>query len=83
MHELDSLQYSTVWLYVRHSFSHDIVAECKNTKTSEDNMKKLIKKLSALLPALALLVGIGTLNSVCLLYYYQPEVPEEMDAYRR
>ena len=83
MHELDSLQYSTVWLYVRHSFSYDIVAECKNTKTSEDNMKKLIKKLSALLPALALLVGIGTLNSACLLYYYQPEVPEEMDAYRK
>ena len=46
-------------------------------------MKKHIKKLSALLPALALLVGIGTLNSACFLYYYQPAVPEEMDAYRR
>ena len=46
-------------------------------------MKKIITKLSALLPALALLVAIGTLNSACLLYYYQPEVPEEMDAYRK
>lgn len=46
-------------------------------------MKKLIKKLSALLPALALLVGMGTINSACFLYYYQPEVPEEMDTYRK
>lgn len=46
-------------------------------------MKRIIKKLSALLPALALLAGIGTLNSACYLYYYQPEVPEEMDAYRK
>ena len=46
-------------------------------------MKKLIKKLSALLPALALLVGIGTLNSACFLYYYQPAVPDDMEAYRR
>ena len=46
-------------------------------------MKKLIEKLSTLLPALALLIGIGTINSACYLYYYQPEVPEEMDAYRK
>lgn len=46
-------------------------------------MKKLITRLSALLPALAFLVAIGTLNSPCLLYYYQPVVPEEMDAYRK
>ena len=46
-------------------------------------MKKIIGKLATLLSALALLIGIGTLNSACYLYYYQPEVPKEMDAYRK
>lgn len=46
-------------------------------------VKKLVAKLSAIVPAIALLIGIMSANSACLVYFHQPEVPSAMDAYRR
>lgn len=46
-------------------------------------MKKLSKKLYSVLPALALMVGVFALNSVCLSAYHQPEISSSLDAYRR
>jgi cyclic lactone autoinducer peptide len=47
------------------------------------NLKKLAFKLSGILPALAFLVGVVSLNSACLLTYHQPEVSSDLDEYRR
>ena len=44
---------------------------------------KLIRLASSLLPALALLIGISTAGEACLSFYHQPEVPEELNQYRR
>lgn len=49
-------------------------------------MKKFNKvalKLYGILPALAFLVGVVSLNSACLLTYHQPEVTPDLDEYRR
>lgn len=46
-------------------------------------MKKLIAKLSAILPALALLIGVMSANSACVTFFHQPKTPDAMDAYRR
>lgn len=46
-------------------------------------VKNLAAKLSAFVPAIALLIGVMSANSACLIYYHQPEVPSGMDAYRR
>ncbi len=45
-------------------------------------MKKHLAKISAFLPALALIVGILSTNSACYSLYYQPEVPSGFDKYR-
>lgn len=45
-------------------------------------MKKFLAKIPAILPALALIVGILSTNSACLSLYYQPEVPSGLDKYR-
>ena len=46
-------------------------------------MKKIIAKVSALLPAIALLMGIITVNSACVTLFHQPETPDAMNEYRR
>jgi cyclic lactone autoinducer peptide len=46
-------------------------------------MKKLFAKISSIIPALALMVGVFAVNSACYSYYHQPETPSEMDAYRK
>ena len=45
--------------------------------------KDILKKIASLLPALALIVGVIAANSACISYYYQPETPDAMNAYRR
>lgn len=46
-------------------------------------MKSIVAKLSAIVPAMALLIGVMSANSACVIFYHQPEVPSGMDAYRR
>jgi len=46
-------------------------------------MKKFILKLSAIIPALAIGVGIMAAKSPCLAFFHQLETPDEMNAYRR
>lgn len=46
-------------------------------------IKKLISKISTLLPALALMVGVISANSACTSFFYQPETPDTMSKYRR
>ena len=43
----------------------------------------MFKWLSSALSALALKVGIASVNSACLTYNYQPKVPAEMDEYKK
>lgn len=45
-------------------------------------MKKLLNKLVYILPALAMIIGVSTMQSACVLHYYQPEVPSAMDKFR-
>ncbi len=45
--------------------------------------KKIIKKIASFLPALALIVGVIAANSACISYYYQPETPDAINAYRK
>ncbi len=45
-------------------------------------MKKFISKIAYILPALAMIVGISTMQSACVWHYYQPEVPKSMNKYR-
>ncbi len=46
-------------------------------------LKALASKLASVLPALALVLGVATLNSACFIAYYQPEVSSDLDAYRK
>ncbi len=46
-------------------------------------MKKILTKLASILPALAMIVGVASLNSACSLTYHQPEVPTSLDKYRK
>ncbi len=46
-------------------------------------MKKMIMKLAAVIPALAFVAGIVSLNSACILTYHQPEIPSSLDNYRK
>lgn len=46
-------------------------------------MKKIFAKLHAILPAVALVMGILSAQSACLAFFHQPETPDAMNAYRR
>ena len=46
-------------------------------------MKRLIAKLSAFIPALAMVAGIASLNSACIMIFHQPEVSTSLDKYRK
>lgn len=46
-------------------------------------LKALVLKMSAILPALAFVTGVASLNSACLLLYHQPEISPALDEYRR
>ncbi len=45
--------------------------------------KEIILKISSLLPALALMMGIIAANSACTSFYHQPETPDAMNEYRK
>lgn len=46
-------------------------------------MKKFIGKISAIIPAFALILGVMALNSACLATYHQPEISSDLDEFRR
>lgn len=48
-------------------------------------MKNIMKKFSLhrIMNAIALFLAIDTVNSACMWIMYQPEVPEEMDEYKK
>lgn len=48
-------------------------------------MKKLKGKMSivTMVNALALVMAIDSVNAACIWIMHQPDVPEEMDAYRK
>lgn len=46
-------------------------------------LKKIFRKISTVLPALAFVIGIISANSACAAFYYQPETPDAMSKYRR
>lgn len=45
--------------------------------------KEFMFKYAGVLSALALVVGISSLNSACYISYHQPKVPKAMDMYRK
>lgn len=47
------------------------------------NFKNWASKIAAILPALAFVVGVTSLNSACLLVYHQPEISPSLDEYRK
>lgn len=48
-------------------------------------MKKFLKGLNAcsIINAVALFLAVDTVNSACMWIMYQPEVPEEMEEYKK
>ncbi len=46
-------------------------------------MKKVIFKVSQLCCAFALFVAMNSLDILCQSRYYQPEVPESLNKYRK
>lgn len=47
------------------------------------HINNFVKKAIVILPALAMFFGVVASNSACLCYFYQPETPEAMNAFRR
>ena len=47
------------------------------------NIKKIVARMSAVVPALALIMGIIAANSACITFFHQPETPDAMNEYRR
>ena len=47
------------------------------------NIKKIVESMSAIVPALALIMGIVAANSACFTFFHQPETPDAMNEYRR
>jgi cyclic lactone autoinducer peptide len=46
-------------------------------------MKRLLAKLTAFIPVLAMVAGIASLNSACIMIYHQPEISTSLDKYRK
>lgn len=46
-------------------------------------MKNIIKFIEKAIPAIALKVGVNSLNSVCAATYYQPNVDSSLNEYRK
>lgn len=47
-------------------------------------MKKvssILLKASSMLTALALTIGVSSMNSACMMWFNQPKAPEEMEKY--
>lgn len=64
----------------------------ENKKTTQkrgvfmkDFIKKILEKLNvcSIINAVALFLAIDTVNSACMWIMYQPEVPEEMEEYKK
>jgi len=47
------------------------------------NWASILRKAMSVLPAIALFIGVASLNSACLTLYHQPETPSELDEYRK
>lgn len=46
-------------------------------------MKKFMIKVSSMLPAFALALGVMVLNSACVSTYHQPKISDSLDEYRK
>ena len=44
-------------------------------------MRKLLSKLSSVLPAIALVAAVASAQSVCWFIYHQPDVPKALKKY--
>lgn len=49
----------------------------------KSRIAKIATKMLGILPALALVASIASLNSACFTVYHQPEVPSALDSYRK
>ncbi len=46
-------------------------------------MKKALMYLGSMVSALALFIGVASVNSPSIMFYHQPEVPEIMKKYKK
>ena len=44
-------------------------------------MKKLLLKISTILPALALIAAVSSAQAACWFFYHQPDIPEALKKY--
>lgn len=47
------------------------------------NVKTAILKMGGTLASLALILGVSSLDSACVIWYHQPKIPQSMDKYRK
>ena len=45
--------------------------------------KQFMLKHAGAFAALAMVIGISTMNSACFIMYHQPKVPAAMDSYKK
>lgn len=46
-------------------------------------MKNLMTKVSSLIPKLALSSGKQAMNTACMIWFYQPKIPDQMNKYNK
>jgi len=44
-------------------------------------MKKILVKISSILPALALVAAVASAQSACWFFYHQPDIPDALKKY--
>ena len=86
-------KYNTTWkeddiVFISSFFDGKIITICDDFLTtlrgeSEDNMKKMLMNLSKVAAALALVITTCNVNSACLMWLHQPELPEGADSLRK
>ncbi len=48
-----------------------------------EKLKLLLAKYGKAVSALALMIGVASVNSACLAFYHQPKMPEAMNSYKK
>jgi cyclic lactone autoinducer peptide len=46
-------------------------------------VKEFFGRYGAAISAIALAVGVSTVNSACFIFYHQPKVPAAMDRFKK
>lgn len=50
----------------------------------KQKIRSIVTWMLSIMPTIAIAIGIASLqSSACLIHYYQPELPEELNAYRK